>query len=265
MMIRIQIIVLMIMLVCLGSGCQRLSNAGGDRLTVAAPDYLKGILDKAAEQFRDENGTKVVINYLTFDSLFANIGTTSGYDMIIGIDHSVGDSLTKSGFFDSIGFACPFRLSLVVAERVGGDSINDIQDLTGPNFKRIVMLDPQVAYEGILAGETIGHKRLWQKLRGKVINAKSVEHLASFCNSGEADVAIALESSLGNAKGMAVMLRFDDDLADKLVQCGGVLMSSAKKPVAHAFLDLFDSRLCAIYKMRGVYLNNSDGRGHRRR
>jgi len=264
-MARLKIVIVLILVVCLGNSCKRLSTGGGDHLTVAAPDYLKGILDKGAEQFRDENGTKVVINYQPFDSLISNTATTSGYDLIIGIDHATGDSLSKSGFFDSIGYSCPFRLSLVVAQRAGGDSIHEMADLAGPDFKRIVMLDPQIAYEGILAQEMIGHKRLWQRVREKVIYAKSVEHMVSFCNSGEADVAIALESSLDAAKGMAVVLRFDDELPDNLVQCGAVLASSTNKPVAHAFLDLFDARLCAIYKLRGVYLNGGEGKKQRRR
>lgn len=235
-------------------------------MVVLAPDYLKEILDSAAEQFQKENGTKAAVGYVPFDSLPAYATTSTGYDLLIGFDRAACDSLAKDTLSDSSSYTtCPFRLSLVIAGRPGGPAIHEIADLAKPEFRRIVIVDPQMSFEGNLAGEVIRRKRLWPKLQGKIINAKSVEHLVSFCNSGEADIAIALESSLSGARGMVVLERLDGDLKNDLVECGVVPATARNKVVAHAFLDLFDSRLCAIYKIRGVYLNEGEEKKQRTR
>jgi molybdate transport system substrate-binding protein len=235
--------------------CKRLPVGGGDRLIVMAPDYLQGILEKAADQFFDENRIKVIVSFVPYDSLIIRAKATPALDLVIGTDPSGCTDLAQDTLLDSSGYSCPFRLAMILAGRSEGPVTDKIEGLKEPEFKRIVILEPKTTFEGFTASDIIVHNKLWPKLQSKIIIAKSIEHLRSFFKSGEADAAVAFESSLSGVAGKVILQRLDDELRWSLVQCGAVMASSKNKASAHAFLDLFDSPLCGIYKTGGVYRN----------
>jgi ABC-type molybdate transport system substrate-binding protein len=158
-------------------------------------------------------------------------------------------------------YSCPFRLSLVVAARADDSNVRrllkegEIRQLANDYFRRVAVIAPENNYEGRLAKQILERYRLWKKLQPRLIMARDREQLINYLETGEAVAAIVLESTLNGHDSLRGFLRLDNKLQEYLQICGAVTAYSKKKEMAQAFMDLFDSRLCDIYKTRGIYQN----------
>jgi len=222
-------------------------------IQVVAPDYLRGILDRAAQQFQDENGGTVKITYTKPDSVTDVAKRVPDNDLFFDGYPKRFKILKNDTALTSGTYSCPFRLSMVLVGRVDGPHAEKLDDLKREEFRRIVILNPAHEYEGKLAARILNRHHLWDNLIRKMILAESQNQLLSYLNSKEADAAIIFESTMQTGQGITILKRLDDELDDRLVICGAVMPFSKNKEVAQAFLDLLDSSLCLIYKIDGIY------------
>lgn len=228
-------------------------------LRVMAPQYLKGILEKPAEQFYEENKIRIKLIYEYHDSIFVRAKENPLIDIFISNYPHSFDKLRKDSLILSGKYSRLFQVGLVAIGRLGGPVgsegpyLKKPSELKGEIFRRIAIVDPARSYEGQLSRQILREYNIWNKIDKKLIEAKSAEHLLTYIISSEADAAILLEASLDGYKNIPILYRFEDKLAEYLVLCGAVTGQSRHPEVAQAFLDLFDSRLCAIYDHRGIY------------
>lgn len=239
--------------------CAKFGKGSFSGLTIVAPDYLQGAIETVAGQFENENKTHVRVIYAPSDKVLARAGESAADLFVIGdaerndcreaLDSIVGDG----------PYSCPFRLSLIVAGRQGGPVCDDTRGLADDAFHRVVMVDT-LRYEGMLAREALERARVWKKIRDKLILAPTSRELASYVQSGEADAALALEVSLRGETGWTFLARLDDDrrVYKRLLHCAGVTAAASDKNAARALLDLFDSRLCPLYRLPGIAQNTED-------
>jgi molybdate transport system substrate-binding protein len=236
----------------MAAGCTGQKQAAQPGLTVAAPEYLTGILDRAATQFEEENGIPVKIVYLPPDSIMMYGKNSLRVDVVIGSDPKQFAAFKKDTSLIYGRYSCPFALSMVLVGRADGPQANDLEGIKGEEFRRVVIVDPAAGYEGQLAETALRKKRVWNKIQNRLIPARSADQLISYLTTGEADAAVALESSLYGRTGLRVMCRLDDLFRDRLIQCGAVAAGSDNKASARAFLDLLELRLCPMYDIPGV-------------
>lgn len=241
------------------STCSKMGGGRHAGPTIVAPDYLKGVIETIARQFETENKTRVRVIYEPFNRVLAR-AEESGVDLVVigdadrdehrrGLDSIIGDGPSS----------CPFRLSLIAAGRPDGPSCADVRGLADDAFHRIVMVDT-VQYEGMLVKEALDRARVWKKLKDKLILARTSQQLVSYLKTGEADAILALEVSLREEKGWTILARLDSDrrIQKRLLHCAGVTAASSNPETARAFLDLFDSRLCPMYKLPGIARNTEE-------
>ncbi len=248
-----------VILLTLGAaGCQQLSRVRSGGVTVAAPDYLRPVLDKAADQFKRENNITVRITYLAPDKVVDQARRDRNIDAFIAADQGrfkdrvLRDSVMLDGLY-----SCPFRLSLLLIGRADGPQAGDISDLDGEQFQRVAVMAPESGCVGQAAKIVLERKHLWKKIQGKLVVAETPSRLMSFLQTGEVDAAIVLELSVPSERKLVVMQKLDGDrLLDRyLLHCGAVTRSSQRQESAQAFLDLLDSQLCDIYSIKGVTQN----------
>lgn len=233
-------------------GCTSGQQAPLPGLTVAAPDYLAGILDRAATQFEEENRIPVQIIYLPPDSIKIYGKNSLRVDVFVGADPKQFAVFKKDTSLVYGRYSCPFTLSVILAGRADGPRTGELGGLKDEQFRRIVIVDPAAGYEGQLAETALRKKHVWNKIQKRLILARSTDQLLSYLTSGEADAAVMLESSLYGRKGLTVMSRLDDLFGERLIHCGAVTADSDNKASAQAFLDLLDLRLCPMYDIPGV-------------
>ncbi len=228
-------------------------------LTLLAPDYLEGILEKATNQFYEENQIPVKVIYEKPENIPARVASDSAIDIFLTANPGKFTRRLRQSLMHRGIYSCPFRISLVIATRAGNEDAavkpfdGNLGRLKDECFQRVVINDPETTYEGRLAAEILKCRHLWKGLLPKLIMAGSTEHLLSYLETAEADAAIVLESSLQNLSGYVILDRLDRETAENLTLCAAVTVSSQHKESAQAFVDLLDSRLCEIYKVKGVY------------
>jgi len=235
------------------AGCGGETGKKAFPITVMAPDFLRNIIDHAAGQFYRETGTRVNTLYEHPDKVIERVKTGSGIDLFFLNNSKRFKILSNDTALVEKNYLCPFRLSLVMVGRSDGPVAEDLEALRHERFRRVVIIDPAFSYEGKVTAALLSRKKVWSKIVKKLILARSPEHLTSYLATGEADAAILFESSTGNIPGITILKSFDEQLQDRLTICGAVPPSSGNKAVARAFLDLFQSPQCEIYKIEGVH------------
>lgn len=231
------------------TGGQQTARPG---LTVAAPDYLKGILDRATTQFEEENHIPVEILYLPPDSIVVYGKNSLRVDVFIAADPKQFAAFKEDTSLIYGAYSCPFALSVALVGRADGPHTDELDGIKSEEFRRIVIVDPSAGYEGKLAETALKKRHIWNKIQNRLILARSTDQLLSYLITGEADAAIALESSVHGRAGLIVMSRLDELFGDRLIHCGAVTADSDDKASAQALLDLLDLRLCPMYDIRGV-------------
>ena len=222
------------------------------RLTAVAPDYLEGFLDSTAGQFARENGVRIIFRFEPPDSILPLVRNDPDFDLFIAANperwlESRGDTLIRWETLTSL-----FEIPFVMVGRVGGPVISAPDDLIGDRIRRVCIVDPEAGMEGRLGHYVLQKQRIWEKIQNRLILARSSEHVLSYLTTGEVDAALVFEYSLGQTPGVTVMDTID--LGNRLVYCGAVMAGSENPDPARAFLDLFTSRLCALYQVRGFHL-----------
>ena len=257
------ILVMLAVLLWIG-GCAGPPTERDVGLVLLAPDYLEGILERATDQFCEENQISVKIIYEQPDNILARVASDSAIDIFLTAKTKKFTRRLCQSLMHRGTYSCPFRMSLVVAARARNEDAavkpfdGNLGRLRDECFRRVAINDPETTYEGRLAAEILKCRHLWKRLLSKLIMAGSTEHLLSYLETGEADAAIVLESSLQNLSGYVILGRLDRETAENLTLCGAVTVSSQHKESAHAFVDLLDSRLCEIYKIKGIYRHNGN-------
>jgi molybdate transport system substrate-binding protein len=238
------------------TACSKIGKGSHSGLVIVAPDYLHGVIEAVAGQFEAENKTRVQVTYVPFDKVLAR-AEDSGADLfVIGDAEREGTREALDSLVGDGPRSCPFRLSLIAAGRPGGPSCDDAKGLADDTFHRIVMVDT-LQYEGMLAREALDRARVWKKIKDKLILARTNQQMLSYLKTGEADAVLGLEVSFRGETGWTLLARLDSDrrVYKRLLQCAGVTTRSSDKDAARAFLDLFDSRLCPMYKLPGIAQN----------
>lgn len=248
-----------IFLIFLFVNCSRVGDGDYGGLKVAGPDFLVDLMELAAKQFEAENQVQVNIIYIHPDSVLGKVLADSGVDLFFSPYPRKLDRRHVRSKLQDKQFVCPFRLSLVMAGKAGSKLLEALgesgrlQNLQDDNFRRVAINDPRQTYEGFLAAKVLDRFRLRTKLKSKLIIARDRQHLLNYLETGEADVAIMLEISLNEGEGLVAYMRLDEKLEQYVTVCGAVTVGSRRANEARAFLDLFESRLCDIYKLKGVY------------
>ncbi len=252
-------ITVIVVFVYLLLGCARVGRGDRDEIKVMAPYVLRDILETAARQFQAESRIAVKVICSSIDSVLDKALSDSSIDLVISpLSRRFGQRQYKSRF-DQDYVVCPFRLSMVVASRSDNKSLadvlreGDLRQLSRDSVRRIVINDPDNTYEGHLALKVLDHFHLISRLQPKLIVAQDRQQLLSFLETGEADAGIVLETTLNGRVGLSGYLNLNRNMDEYLNVCGAVAAHSRKKEPARAYLDLFDSRLCEIYRIVGVY------------
>lgn len=233
--------------------CGKLPSGRKAQINVAAPDFLQPIFDRAAAQFYAENGVIVNMKYISQVGFQNQIDSTFDADVLFFLNPERQKYFREDKKFNLSTLSCPFRISMVIANRPDGPSVRHVSDLKKDEFRRIVIINPEPDYEGKLAYTALKKYGIWDALQPKLIKAESGSHLITYLETGEADAAICLEYTLNSFRQTVIRFRFDDFYSDQLNVCG--LLAAGDSPrmaSAQAFLDFFHSYQNDIYQVPGV-------------
>jgi molybdate transport system substrate-binding protein len=144
------------------------------------------------------------------------------------------------------------------------------EDLLDERVRRLALGDVDSVPAGIYARQALTKLSLWEKLRGKVVNAADVRQALQFVQTGAADAGIVYATDGAVAKQVRVAAVIDSKLTEPIRYPLVLLKTGAKNPAAiELFEFLASDGAAAVFRKYGFQLpsqvEKAGGSNERRR
>lgn len=167
-------------------GCTSKPTAG--ELHVAAASNLQRVFEPLAHAFDKQTGVKAIASFGASTQLAQQIENGGPFDVFLSADTTQVDRLDGKGLLMDKSRAVYARGVLVLwAPR--SPAIKKLEDLKGPEVKRIGVANPELAPYGKAAIETLTALHMWPELEPKVVYGPNISMVAQFAESANADAS----------------------------------------------------------------------------
>jgi len=181
-------------------GCNATRNSGGAQLTVSAASDLTPAFQEIGRLFEQQSGTKVVFNFGSTGQLTQQIEQGAPVDLFVAANVSFIDGLEQRGLVIPETKALYAQGRLTIWTRKGSElRIERVEDLAGPEVKRVAIANPEHAPYGMAAREALKRAGVWEAVSPKLVFGENISQTFQFAESGNVDAAIvALSLSIGS-------------------------------------------------------------------
>ncbi|MES9857719.1 MAG: molybdate ABC transporter substrate-binding protein [Sedimenticola sp.] len=172
------------------------SNTWADEIRVAVASNFIGAIDALARQFESDTDHKVTRMIGSSGKHYAQIHNGAPYDLFFSADsrrprllEEVGEAVSGSRFTYATG-----RLALWSPD-------NDTVDEGGAvlergDFRYLAIANPKLAPYGKAAQEFLETRKLWKKLRRRVVRGENIGQAFQFVRSGNAGLGLVAYSQI---------------------------------------------------------------------
>jgi molybdate transport system substrate-binding protein len=213
-------------------------------LTVSAAISLTNALEEIAPLYARQGGGEVRFNFAASNTLARQIVRGAPVDVFISADEAQMDIVEKAS-----AIAAGTRVKLLgnrlvlftlKPDHVGGHR-GGVHILKGPEFRRIVIGDPEAVPAGVYAKEWLIAEGVWNELQPKLVPVANVRAALAAVENGSADAAFIYESDawLSASSAPAPPRRAYMPAAwvpDRIVYPAAIVKSSRNQPEATRFL-----------------------------
>jgi len=160
-------------------------------ITVAAAADLGPAFQEMAKAFEQSTGVKAVMSLGSTGLLTRQIENGAPMDVFAAANTSYIDELEQKGLIipDTKAMYARGQITMWTA----ADSkikIDKIQDLVGPDVKRVAIANPEHAPYGMAAREAMQKAAIWDKVQPKVVYGENIQETLQFAQTGNVDVSI---------------------------------------------------------------------------
>jgi molybdate transport system substrate-binding protein len=211
--------------------------AGQELIVSAAASLTNAMKEVAAQYEKAHPGTKVVCNFAASGVLLQQMAKGAPVDVFAAADQKTMNQAqekklivpaTRKNFVSN-------RLVLIVFM----DSkltLSGLQDLTGPQVKRVAVGNPATVPAGRYAKQALEKAGLWEKLSPKYVLAESVRQVLDYVRRGEVDAGLVYSTDAAIAKGKVKVIQRVTEHAPILYPIA-VTVATDKKALAQSFVD----------------------------
>lgn len=201
---------------------------------VAAASDLQEALPILVSRFKADTGIDVEPTFGSSGQLAQQLRGGAPFDLFLAANRAFVVDLAGDGTI-APGSVRPYtRGSLVLAvNELFDPGVKSMLDLTSGKIKSIAIADPDLAPYGAAAKDALERAGLWEKIRPKLVIAKTVRQAFEYVRSGDAEVGLVGRSVAG-AKGVRVISLAPDAYAP-IIQGMGVVAASKRPADAEAF------------------------------
>ncbi len=194
-------------------------------------------LPEIGREFEAKSGVKVVFSFGASGILAQQISGGAPFDAFFSADRRYIDQLIHSGHLDAGSRRTYAQGRLVVWSK--SLAITRLEDLAGPEVRRISVANPDYAPYGRAARQALERAGLWDKLGPKLVVAENIRHALEMAESGNADAALTALSLMDKASGHLWIV--PETLHDPMLQDAAVVARSAHRQQAEAFIEFLAS------------------------
>jgi molybdate transport system substrate-binding protein len=212
-------------------------------LTVSAAISLTNALEELAPMYARQGGGEVRFNFGASNTLARQIVRGAPVDLFISADEAQMDIVEKAGAIAS-GTRVKLlgnRLVLFTLKTDLGGHRGGVHILKGPEFRRIVIGDPEAVPAGVYAKEWLIAEGVWNELQPKLVPVANVRAALAAVENGSADAAFIYESDAWLSAGSAPAPPRRAYISaawvpDRIVYPAAIVKSSRNRAAAARFL-----------------------------
>lgn len=222
------------------------AKAPATNLMVFAAASLTDALKAAAMPYEKQTGDRISFNFAGSSTLARQIEEGAPADIFFSADEAKMDRLEKRGLILKGTRTTRLSNTLVIVTTAG--SRLDIQspaDLAGPNVKHIALADPKAVPAGIYARIYLEKKKLWARVKPKVVATENVRAALAAVDSGNVEVGIVYRTDAAIAKDVHVVYRVPRNDGPAIRYPMAVVKDSKHAAAARKFLHYLDSAAAA--------------------
>jgi molybdate transport system substrate-binding protein len=204
-------------------------------LTIAAASDLQTVFPHLVSGFERESGVKVTVTFGSSGNFFAQIQNGAPYDVYFSADVDYPRRLAASGHADArtLYQYATGRIVLWTRKDSGVDVSRGLGILRDARVRRIAIANPTVAPYGRAAVAALRTEKLYDAVRGKLVQGDNIAQTAQLADSGNADVAILAHSlALGPALAASGTFFAIPAAAHPPIEQGAIVVSATKNRAA---------------------------------
>lgn len=155
---------------------------------IAAAADLSNAFEELGTLFTRRTGLKPIFTFGSSGLLAKQIDQGAPYAVFAAANRSFVDTLVGAGRCDAASVRQYARGRLVVWSK--REAVDRLTDLTGPQFRKIAIANPEHAPYGVAARQALGAAGIWDKVEPKMVYAENVRQAMQWAQDGQADAAI---------------------------------------------------------------------------
>ena len=225
-----------------GTGGPAPGIAQAGEITIAAAADLNFAFKELVADFEKKTGNTVKLSLGSSGNFFAQLSNGAPFDLFFSADIGYPKKLEEAGLAEP-GTLYRYAVGRIVVWVPKGSPIDvgalGMKALQHPSVKKIAIANPRHAPYGRAAVAAMGHFKVYEAVKDKLVLGENISQTAQFVQTGGADIGIiAFSLVVAPAVREAGLFWEVPPEAYPRLEQGAVIMRTAKNPkAARAFLD----------------------------
>ena len=214
---------------------KRVSAAGAEPAVVIFAAASTGdAMDEIKDRYKKQFGTRIVTSYAATSTLVQQVENGADAQLLLSANTKWADYLQAKGLVAQRRDLLGNRLVLVVPK----DSklaVDKLEDLLQAKVTRIALGDPEAVPAGIYAKKALVKRKLWDRLKSKMVAGDSVRSALAFVETGAAEAGFVYASDAAASAKVKVVATISPELTGPVAYPLLLLKKGAANPDASSF------------------------------
>jgi len=218
------------------------SAADENPILVYAATGSSGVLEKIGKRFTEQSGAPVRVSGGGSPGLSRQILAGAPADLLISAGIANLTPLRQAGLIDQQSTYIWMRSRLVViAPAKRGESLTSVQQIADDRFRRLAVADASRSPVGIYARQSLTFYRIWDALRGRIVEVPDGQSVLTSVESGAADLGIVTASDARTVPGVKIVLELSEESHQPIQYLVSLVAHSGASPAVRPFLSFLKS------------------------
>jgi molybdate transport system substrate-binding protein len=216
-----------------------LASPESDRkpVLVYAATGTPGVIEKIGRQFTQRSGDPVRVTGGGSPGLSRQILAGAPADLFISAGIANLAPLRQAGLIDEQSTTVWMRSRLVViAPAQAGESLTSVQQIADARFRHLAVADASRAPVGIYARQSLSFYRIWDAVRGRVVEVPDGQSVLASVESGAADLGVVMASDALTSPAVKIVLELPEESHQPIQYLVSLVAHSAASPAVRPFM-----------------------------
>ncbi|WYP27262.1 molybdate ABC transporter substrate-binding protein [Alkalihalobacillus sp. FSL W8-0930] len=207
-----------------------------EEIHVMAAASLTDALEEMKPTYEEEHHVKLVINYGSSGKLREQITQGAPADLFLSASATDMNQLMENDEIEESSNLLMNRLVLIATPEVT-DSLQDVQDLSNEQLKKISIGQPESVPAGRYSKQALESLSLWDEVEDRLIYGSDVRQVLTYVETGNADAGLVYETNARTSSSVELIDIIPEDTHDPIHYPIGLLKEAANKEPAVDFYD----------------------------